>query len=441
METLRDYLDFMKGRGLVLEIGEKVSREDIPELIELLADRGKVIHFKNIDGYECGMAANLAPSIDALSAVVGDCGRFLEAGNKVEKKVAVEPAGLTSIDMAGRDILSVLPILKHCEKDSAPFITTGIVSSPDPDSGVVGRGIHRLEYRGGDRLGVTLINPPLSDILQKCRARGERMRLVVTIGVDPVLFLSMAMKAAPGTDKLEVAGGLKGEGVKVIRPAYPDIDVPAGAEFYLEGEVDYADVRRDGPLGEIGGYYMALEATPTMVVSRIFHRPAPLYHALLPTGLEGDAYLTFVSRGHVEGTVRKLFPFVAEIVFVAKTFGTSVVVSIRPAERRQVRSLITCMMGFPMIKKVVVVDADVDAHNLADVEWAIMTRCFADVDVIVASGLQGQPIDPQSAGGAGVAKMGIDATTHGKHIEERARVAAGMRERVLSVLRSIGGAA
>jgi 3-polyprenyl-4-hydroxybenzoate decarboxylase len=93
-----------------------------------------------------------------------------------------------------------------------------------------------------------------------------------------------------------------------------------------------------------------------------------------------------------------------------------------------------------MIKKVVVVDADVDARNLVDVEWAIMTRCFADADVIVAAGLQGQPIDPQSAGGVGVAKMGIDATMHGKHIEERARVARGNRQRVLSVLRSIGGA-
>jgi 3-polyprenyl-4-hydroxybenzoate decarboxylase len=70
-----------------------------------------------------------------------------------------------------------------------------------------------------------------------------------------------------------------------------------------------------------------------------------------------------------------------------------------------------------------------------------MTRCFADADVIVAAGLQGQPIDPQSAGGAGVAKMGIDATTHGKHMEERARVAAGMRARVAAVLRSIGGMA
>ena len=232
---------------------------------------------------------------------------------------------------------------------------------------------------------------------------------------------------------------MKGEGIKVIRPAYPDIDVPAGAEFYLEGDVDYADVRRDGPLGEIGGYYMALEATPTLVVSRIFHRPAPLYQALVPTGLEGDAYLTFVSRGHVEGTVRKLFPFVTEIVFVPKTFGTSVVVSTKPAERAQVRSLITFMMGFPMIKKVVVVDADVDAHSLRDVEWAIITRCFADEDVIVVAHLQGQPIDPQSAGGAGVAKTGIDATMHGKRIEERARVAAGNRERVAAVLRSIGG--
>ncbi len=217
--------------------------------------------------------------------------------------------------------------------------------------------------------------------------------------------------------------------------------MPAGAEFYLEGEVDYADVRPDGPLGEIGGYYMALEATPTMTVSRIFHRPDPLYHALMPTGLEGDAYLTFVSRAHVEGFVKKQFPFVGEIVFVPKTFGSSVVVSVRPAARAQVRSLIMFMTGFPMIKKVIVVDEDVDAHNLRDVEWAVITRCLADEDVIVAAHLQGQPIDPQSAGGAGVAKMGIDATMQGKHIEERARVATGNRERVAAVLRSIGGVA
>ena len=441
MDSLREYLAFMKERGLVLEIGERVAREDIPELIELLSDRGRVIRFDHVDGYECGVVANLVPSHEALRALLGGedaYALFLEGIKGARKTVPVEREGLETIDMTGRDLLSVLPILKHCEKDSAPFITTGIVSAGDPVRGVVGRGIHRLEYRGGNRLGVTLINPPLSDILQSYRARGERMRLAVTLGVDPLLFLSMALKAGPDMDKLEVAGGLKGRGVKVIDLVETGVSVPAGAEFYLEGFVDYDDVRKDGPLGEIGGYYMTLEGTPTLVVSRIHRRSAPLYHALLPTSLEGDAYLTFVSRAHVEDAVKKLFPFIQDMAFVQKTFGASVVVSVRPVERTKIRSLLVSLLAFPMIKKVVVVDGDVDPYSLRDVEWAVVTRCAADQDVIIIGGLQGQPIDPQAHGrGLGIAKMGIDATVQGMGMEERALVAAGDRGRVEKVLSSI----
>jgi len=61
------------------------------------------------------------------------------------------------------------------------------------------------------------------------------------------------------------------------------IDVPAGAEIYLEGYIDTADVRRDGPLGEISGYYMVNKESPTMVVNRLSYRASPVYHALLPT--------------------------------------------------------------------------------------------------------------------------------------------------------------
>jgi 2,5-furandicarboxylate decarboxylase 1 len=442
MDSLREYLAFMQGRGLVLEIGERVAREDIPEMVERLSDRGRVIRFDHVEGYDCAVVANLVPSHEALRVLLGGedaYALFLEGLKRTRKTAKVEKEGLESIDMTGKDLLSVLPILKHCEKDSAPFITTGIVSAIDPLRGVVGRGIHRLEYRGGNRLGVALINPPLSDILQNSKARGERMRLAVTLGVDPLLFLSMALKVAPDTDKLEVAGGLKGRSVKVIDLVETGVDVPAGAEFYLEGFVDYDDVRKDGPLGEIGGYYMTLEGTPTLVVTRIFRRSAPIYHALLPTSLEGDAYLTFVSRAHVEDAVKKLFPFIRDMAFVQKTFGASVVVSVGPVERTKIRNLLMSLLAFPMIKKAVVVDVDVDPYSLRDVEWAVVTRCLADQDVIIIGGLQGQPIDPQAHGrGLGVAKMGIDATTQGKGMEERALVAPGDRARIEKILSSVG---
>jgi 2,5-furandicarboxylate decarboxylase 1 len=280
----------------------------------------------------------------------------------------------------------------------------------------------------------------LAEIYRKHKAKGERMPVTVTVGVDPVLFLAMALKAQPGTDKLDAAGGLKGKGIKVVPSFDTPIDVPAGAEIYLEGYIDTADVRRDGPLGEISGYYMVNKESPTMVVNRLSYRASPIYHALLPTSLEGDTYLTFVSQALIEETVKKQFPFIAAIAFVQKSFGSSVVVTVKPVDRSRIRNLILSMLASPMIKKVVVVDEDVNGSDLREVEWAVATRCLADKDIVIVPGLQGQAIDPQAEHGLGVAKMGIDATTQGKTFEEKAHVAAGNRKNIERILKSLGGA-
>jgi 2,5-furandicarboxylate decarboxylase 1 len=441
MDSLRDYIAFVKKRDLLLEIQDQVSREDVPELIERLSDTKKVLLFKNLKGYACSLVANLVPSHDVFRHLFDTDNPyqfFLEGIKKTAKKVKAERK-LETVSVKGRDLLELLPILKHYEKDSAPFITTSIVAARDPESRVVGRGIHRMEYRGKNRMGIALLNPPLVDIYKKHKAKRERMPVTVTIGVDPLLFLSMALKVQPGTDKLEVAGGLKGKGIKVVQSFDSSIDVPAGAEIYLEGYIDPNDVRRDGPLGEISGYYMTNKESPTMVVNRFSYRTAPTYHALLPTSLEGDTYLTFVSRAHVEEAVKKLFPFIVDITFVQKTFGSSVIVSIKPADRSRIRNLILSMLAFPMIKKVVVVDEDVDPRDLRDVEWALVTRCLADKDIVIVPGLQGQPIDPQAEHGLGVAKMGIDATTQGTTFEEKALIAAGSRKNIERILKSVGG--
>ena len=441
MDSLRDYIAFVKERDLLLEVQDQVTREDVPELIERLSGTKKVLLFKNLKGYTCSLVANLVPSHEVFRHLFDTDNPyqfFLEGVKKTAKKVKAERK-LETVSVKGKDLLDLLPILKHYEKDSAPFITTSVVSARDPDSGVVGRGIHRMEYRGKNRMGVALINPPLFDIYRRHKAKGERMPVTVTVGVDPILFLSMALKVQPGSDKLEVAGGLNGKGIKVVQSFDSSIDVPAGAEMYLEGYIDPNDVRRDGPLGEISGYYMTNKESPTMVVNRLSYRTSPMYHALLPTSLEGDTYLTFVSRAHVEEAVKKLFPFIVDITFVQKTFGSSVIVSIKPADRSRIRNLILSMLAFPMIKKVVVVDEDVDPRDLRDVEWALVTRCLADKDVVILSGLQGQPIDPQAEHGLGVAKIGVDATTQGKTFEEKALIAAGNRKNVERILKSVGG--
>jgi len=441
MESLRDYVAFTRKHGLLLEIDEQVVREDIPQLIEQLSDTKKVLLFKSLKGYTCSLVANLVPSHEIFRLIFDTddpYNFFLQSLKKTAKTVQTERK-LETVSVKGRDLLSLLPILKHYEKDSAPFITTSIASARDPDTGVVGRGVHRMEYRGRNRMGIAIINPPLVDIYRKHKAKGERMPITIAIGVDPLLFLGMALKAQPGQDKLEMAGGLKGKGVKVVQSFDARIDVPAGAEIYLEGYIDTKDVRQDGPLGEISGYYMTNKESPTMIVNRLSYQPAPMYHALLPTSLEGDTYLTFVSRALIEETLKKLFPFIVDLAFVQKTFGSSVVVSVKPVHRSRIRNLLLSLLAFQTIKKAVVVDEDIDLHNLRDVEWALVTRCVADRDILIIPDLHAQAIDPQAEHGLGVSKMGIDATTQGKTFEEKAAVAAGNRRNIERILKSLGG--
>ena len=439
INSLRDYIQTMQEKDRVLEIKEAVSREDVPELIERLSDRKKVLLFEKIEGYACKMVANSVPDLDVFSLLMDGASNpgqaFIEGTKRTYEKVLVDRGHLNTVDLRDKDLLDFLPLLKHYEGDSAPFITTSIISSIDPDSGFIGRGVHRMEYRGNNLLGITLHNPPLGDIYKKYRERNEKMPVTISIGVDPLLFISMALKAPWGADKMQIAGGLRGRGIEVIPCFDSPIDVPAGCEFHLEGYVLLDKGMRDGPMGEISGYYLTLDETPTVEVQRMAYRDDPIYHALLPTAAEADMYLVFVSSAHIEENARKLFPFISRITFILKTFGSSVVVNVGTVERPKIRSLIMFLLSFPMIKKAVIVDDDVNPEDLRDVEWAIITRCSAGEDMIIVDGLQGQPIDPQTEGGNGVTKMGINATVQGKPIKDRARVVKGRSEKIEKIMR------
>lgn len=439
--SLKEYLNLVREKGWVLDIKERIHREDIPALIDKLSWEGKILFFEDIEGYKCSVVANLVPSHDVFKDLFGADNPyefFLRGIQRTEATRRVSENKLTSVELEGKNLIDLIPILKHYEKDSGPYITTGIVSSSDPNTGIVGRGIHRMEYRGKNHLGVALLNPPLTTIYEKYTSRGQKMPVVVTIGVDPALFISMALKV-PGRDKLEIAGGLWGKGIEVISPFPSGIDVPAGGEFYLEGYIEGTRGQKDGPLGEISGYYLTVQETPTMVVERLHHRDSPIYHALLPTSPEGDRYLTFVSRAHLEESAKKLFAFIENITFVPKTFGSSLVVTVKTVEKFRIRNLLLFLLSFPMIKKVVIVDEDVNADDPYDVEWAVITRCRADQDFVIIDRLQGQPIDPTAEDVYGVTKIGINATIQGKSIEERAKVVSGNPKRIETIMNKIGG--
>lgn len=281
-----------------------------------------------------------------------------------------------------------------------------------------------MELRGEDELGVALLNPPLADVYAQHKQQGTPMPMAVAVGIDPLTFCAFALKGSPQVDKLAIAGGLRGSPVEVTTAAHTGIPIPALAEFLLEGEIDPTDERKDGPLGEIGGYSMAFPATPTFRVRRITHRVDPIYHALLPTGPEGDLLLATVAEASIASRVAELFPFARRYHFVPSTFGSSLVVQVAPAPRAQVRSLLVHLVTLGMVKKVVAVADDVDPYDPVEVEWSVATRCQPDQDGMILSDLKGHVIDPSCPKLFHTAKLALDATGY-----ERVRGAPAGRPR------------
>lgn len=415
---LRHTVEVLRDRGRLLEVSEPVSTRF--ELAAVLAEagrgRGGAVYFSQVVDHCVPVVGNVVYGREVLAWALGVSEGAVpeELGRRLALSVPPEAAGeapvLETAVSEHCTLAELLPILHHYEADSAPFVTTGLVSVVDPRTGETARGIHRMELRGPRELGVALLNPPVSEVYHFFKGRGEPLPAAVVVGVDPLTFASFALKGVALHEKLAVAGALRGEPVEVAAAPLTGITVPARAEFLLEGVIDPGDEREDGPLGEVGGYSLAFPSTPTFRVRRISHRTDPLYHALLPTGPEGDLLLATVAEAAAAPRVRSLFPFVRRYHYVPGTFGSSLVVQVDKAPREQLRSLLLHLLTLGSVKKVTAVAPDVDPADLVQVEWSVATRCQPDQDALILSDLKGQPIDPSCPVRFRTSKLALDAT-------------------------------
>jgi 2,5-furandicarboxylate decarboxylase 1 len=418
MNGLTAFLNTLDELGELRRIQTPVDpRFEIPAILDhLCRSDAPAMLFEHVKGHAMPLVANLLGTQRRLALALG-----LEAGDLVDQLLpnldqTISPFKLTeendrivfSLDKTNA-IQEILPVLTHYRKDSGAFITTGITCARDPRSGVVGRGLHRIEIRGNATLGISLVNPPLSDIYAFHKAEGSRMPVATAVGVDPAILIGTVLKASKGVDKLAAVGGLMGEAVATVDAQSVDVDVPAHAEIVLEGYIDPKEGEQDGLLGEVSGYYMNFPS-PSIHVTSVSMRREAVYHGLLPRGAEVEQLLALVYGLNIIPKLKRDFPSLVDVHHLPGTCGSHLVMAMQSDDRGEVRRALTFALSFQSVKKVVVVNGDVDIYDPLEVEWAMATRFQADRDLIVLSGLKGQPIDPSSGDGFASAKIGIDAT-------------------------------
>ena len=424
---LRSFLIELETAGELVRVSEELSPQwEIAAAIKAIAQKqGKAVLLEKIKGYDVPVVGNLLGSTRRLAIALDVkeddiAAAFLKARNKPVKPKVIASAPVQEVVIdSDIDILKTMPVLTHHQKDAGPYFTCAFVVAKDPETGVRGLGIHRIQVKGRDRVGILLSSPPLSDFLAKAERQDKPLEIAIVSGADPVMYFTSPQFAAEGVDKYDIAGGLAREPVELVACKSVDVEVPAHAEFVLEGYVIPHQTEREGPFGESTGYYLTYN-NPVARIKVITHRSKPIYHDLVPFGFEESVL-------HIPGFEVDAMSWLQGILPATRrvycpSFGVTYV-QIEKQTEEDVSKVINALfshIGAPYSKIVIVVDTDVNILNPNEISWALGSRVRPDRDIIIRPDLPGLIIDPSTLGskeiGEGArlrtktAKIGIDAT-------------------------------
>jgi 2,5-furandicarboxylate decarboxylase 1 len=309
------------------------------------------------------------------------------------------------------DLAKLLPLPTHNELDHGPYITAGTAITRNPHTGAQNVAIHRLELTGPNRLGALLLQRTTLHYQQMAEHEGKDLPIAIVVGVDPLTLLSSQAIMPTDCDELEIAGALHGRPLDVVKCLTSEIRVPADAEIVIEGRL-LANVREpEGPFGEFPQYYGDRGDRHVIEVDAVTHRTSPLYHTISGGGLEHLMLGAIPREATLLAHLRRNFPNVTDVnLSRGGVCRYHLYVQMKKRFEGEAKNVILgAFAGHYDIKQVVVVDADVNIHDAAEVEWAVATRSQADRDLVVVANAQGSRLDPSSSNGVS-AKMGIDAT-------------------------------
>jgi UbiD family decarboxylase len=279
----------------------------------------------------------------------------------------------------------------------------------DPDYGR-NLAFHRLMRIGKDRLVGRIVERRGTDTAW--RKFPEGLPMAVCIGLPPHILLAAAMSPPKGVDELAVANAMAP--IPTVAAKTVPLMIPADAELVLEGVLTH-DFATEGPFPDLTGTMDGEREQPVFRITAITHRRNPIFHALLPAGLEHKNLMGMPREPTIFAEVAKVTRCTGVRITPGGCSWLHAVVQIDPQGRDDARRAIeAAFRGHTSLKHVVVVDTDVNIHDPADVEWAIATRFQADRDLVVLPDQPSSSLDPSARQTPGekarTAKMGLDAT-------------------------------
>jgi 4-hydroxy-3-polyprenylbenzoate decarboxylase len=326
---------------------------------------------------------------------------------------SVRKGACQEIVLRGEQIdLGLLPVQTCWPGDAAPFITLPAVITRDPRTGGRNVGMYRLQVLGRDRTAMhwQLHKDGRADYL----FADGRLEVAVALGLDPVTAYSASAPLPKHIDELMFAGFLRGEAVDLVKGVTVDLEVPAAAEIVLEGYVEQGELAEEGPFGDHTGFYTAAEPFPVFHVTAMTMRRDAIYPSIVVgKPPQEDAWLGKATERIFLPALRASVPELVDYDLpVAGAFHNCAIVSIRKAYPAHARKVMHAVWGLGLLaltKTVIVVDAQVDPHDYAQVAFYVGANVDPARDVELGSG-PADHLDHATVRQFSSGKLGIDAT-------------------------------
>jgi 4-hydroxy-3-polyprenylbenzoate decarboxylase len=313
--------------------------------------------------------------------------------------------------------LKELPVLHCWPSDGGPFITLPMVFTRNPETGKRNCGMYRMQVHDDRTTGMHWQTQKQgAEHYRRIAKAGQsaRMPVAVALGADPATLYSAILPLPPDLDEMMIAGFLRNKPVEMVKCRTVDLEVPAQAEFVLEGYVETGELRREGPFGDHTGFYSLDDDYPVFHVEHVTHRKDPIYAATIvgPPPME-DYYMGRAIERIFLPLMRMQIPEIRDIAMPAEgVFHNLMLISIRksyPAQARKVMHAIWGLGQAMFTKVIVVVDEDVDVQNYSEVAWKALNNIDPERDIEFCLGPV-DSLDHASRLPDFGSKMGIDAT-------------------------------
>jgi 4-hydroxy-3-polyprenylbenzoate decarboxylase len=376
-----------------------------------------------------------------------------EVGNFFPKLISAKDAPCKQVIHRGEDVnLLDLPILKTWPQDGGPFITLPCVITRDPKSGKRNVGMYRMQVydarttgmhwqrqkvaaehmrerlrattpdRTGnvDLMAITAGGTTAASSLDTLnqttitRIREDRMEVAVAIGTDPATTFAAIVPAPPDVEEYLISGFLRGKPLELVKAETVDLEVPAHAEYILEGYVQLGELRTEGPFGDHTGFYTMQDDYPVFHLTAITHRKDPIYAATIvgKPPME-DAWMGKAVERIFLPLMQLTLPEIVDVNLPPEgVFHNLMIVAIKKSYAGHARKVMNGIwsMGQAMFTKcIIVVDEDCDVHDLAEVTLRTTNNIDPERDIQFTLGPV-DSLDHASRLPNYGSKMGIDAT-------------------------------